>query len=132
MLRILNSTLAILFITTNAQALTCEPGKIRSFTNFEEQVTEAEYCYNSDFNELYSKSCENQKCSAFVSQKVFVAKDLKTHGFGTPGFKLCRLLNGKPEIIDFWANGEWQHLDRCNFEDGFVDTGTLYQFYLKR
>ncbi|MGE5086430.1 MAG: hypothetical protein ACM3MG_09040 [Bacillota bacterium] len=131
MLRILNSTLVILFFATNALALTCESGKIRSFTDFQEKVTESEYCYNSDFNELYSKSCENQKCSAFESQQVFVAKDLKTHGFGTPGFKLCRLLNGKPEIIDFWANEEWQHLDRCNFEDGYVDTGALYKFYLK-
>lgn len=132
MLRILNSTLAILLFALNAHALTCESGKIRSFTNFEEKINEAEYCYNTDFNELYSKSCESQKCSAFESQGVFVAKDLKTHGFGTPGFKLCRLLNGKPEIVDFWANGDWQHLDRCNFEDGFVDTGVLYKFYLKR
>lgn len=130
MARSLIRFISILLFTSKAYALTCEVGKIRSTTDYVDTVITGEYCYNSDFNQLYSKSCENKKCTAFQSKEIFTIQGLNTKGVGTPGFKLCRLLNGKPEIVDFWAQGEWQPLDRCNFDDGYVDTGSLYKYYL--
>ncbi|MNL16202.1 hypothetical protein D3C87_1372320 [compost metagenome] len=113
--------------------LSCSKGQIRILSNAEWKHSPAEYCYNSDFTVFVSPSCNSsskKKCLAFTHQRKFEVSELSSF-IGTPGFRLCRLMNGAPDILDFEVNKKWHTLDRCVFTDGsFVDTGSLMGVHL--
>ncbi len=124
----------ILFLTTPVFAadLTCQKGSFRMPYNAETKVVEAQtYCFNEDRTELYSKDCQDRKCTAFnvdIEVKTADILDQKSN----PGFNLCRKLGGKPELLEFEASKEWFALDRCVFKDGsYVSTGELVRHYLR-
>ena len=53
---------------------------------------------------------------------------MKPIQIGSPGFKACERVHGKPEMIDYFWNGEWAESDRCLLEHGskwFVSTGQV-------
>lgn len=109
----------------------CISGQIRVQSFGEVKVTRENYCYDQELVNFVSESCRHRKCEAFRGAYRYYAQDF-LGPFGTPGFKLCRELGGSPEIVDFFAKGAFQRSDRCVFKDGFVDTDTLFDFYILR
>ncbi len=111
--------------------LTCISGKIKVTAFGDETIQREKFCFDKDFAGIYSSSCRKNDCQAFKNPKRYYPNELYTK-YGSPGFKLCRALQGTPEIIEFYAEKEWHGTDRCTFSDGFVDTDTLLDYYLDR
>jgi hypothetical protein len=61
-----------------------------------------------------------------------VIKDYKGN-IGSPGFKLCRALDGVPQIFE-WKSGDkkWQSTERCLLGNEFVEIGLLTKIWKKK
>lgn len=128
----LSFTLLATINLCQAESFECESGKISQVTFGKKKQTFSRYCYNADKTNIYSEDCLEHRCMAFKNPKRYLIDDLLSP-VGKPGFKLCRELGAKPEIIEFSAKGKKYKLDRCLFDDGnFVDTDYLLYFYLKK
>ncbi|MNJ94881.1 hypothetical protein D3C87_125840 [compost metagenome] len=130
---ILNSLLVIFLGSPGvASPIICTQGKVTK-VEFGIVKNEAlEFCTNSDKNVFLSKSCRDKKCTAFQKNKKYALSEVMSP-MGNPGFKMCRLLGGEPEIIEFYVKKVPYKLDRCFFKNGdFADTSSLMEFHLQR
>lgn len=126
------SNIIFFSILIHAQTFTCVSGSIMQREYGVIKRKNLDYCFNKDKNKFFSKNCINQKCKAFERIKKYQINEL-SHAIGNPGFKLCRDLQGRPELLEFYAENKIYKLDRCLFKDGsFADTDSLLSFYLKR
>lgn len=118
-----------------ALEFTCiKNGEIKILFDAEVTVEKASYCTNKDGNILISENCHRKNCTKQLKPVKFDLDREVDSGIGTPGFTLCRMMGGKPEIIEFKLNEQWLGLDRCLFEPErtFIDTGYLYQLNLEK
>lgn len=132
-------TLSSLFLSLSLQAaspLTCQQGQARIHEFGKVREFALHYCSNKDYTSLISPECKNGpsiKCTALARhpQPIDLKQVYKPQG--SPGFHLCRLVGGKPELLEFAVGKTWQPLDRCTFPNGsFVDGGTLIQHYIHK
>lgn len=134
MLPILNKLIILFFVPTSifALELKCAAGKIEQTEFGKTKIEKSEYCFNKNKTLLISKPCYQSHCEKSLSQKKFKMSELFSD-IGKPGFKLCRELNGRPEIITFFVENVPYKLDRCLFKEGnFIDTDYLLSLYLER
>lgn len=105
-------------------------GQIRFFYKSEMKVEQSDYCTNHDKTNLISTNCSTENCFSKTPKLKLNRSDLYSE-FGKPGFELCRMLHGKPQIIEFVVNQKWFKLDRCLFNDGtwYMDTDFLIDNY---
>ena len=130
MLAILNNIFLVAILASGAEKFSCSEGTITK-TAFEKISSEsAGICYNNDKTALVSKNCLERKCSVFQNPARYSISEFMGD-IGKPGFKLCRKIGGKPELIEFSIEKKFYKLDRCLFPDGnFSDTSLLLSFYL--
>lgn len=119
----------LLPINVSATDLECDTSQIRALVFGRTETSTATFCTNEMRTNLFSKNCQKNHCAALAaaSRRIDISQ-LNTE-VGKPGFKLCRLLGGKPELIEFLFRNTWYRLDRCLFDSdqSFVDTGTLLE-----
>jgi hypothetical protein len=134
MLPILSSLLLTILLSSPAlaQEFRCASGTIRIVKNGKMSSENKKYCFNKTKTNLLSPKCLAKSCLAFSRKEKVEIKSLHS-AMGKPGFKLCRELNGQPEIIEFSVGKTFFKLDRCLFDDKeFADTDFLLNHYLKR
>lgn len=134
MLFTLNKLIILNLIIFNAWAddLICSKGNIIYTEYQEDKIIKSEFCYNDEKTILLSKKCKDHKCDAFKNQNTFPIDEFLGET-GKPGFKLCRKLGGKPQIIKFSVKKDLFKLDRCIFNDGeYADTGYLLEHYIEK
>ena len=128
-LKIALNIVSILSAMTSAYASSeCVEGKTRHILYNKEVITNENYCYDLESGMLFS----SDPCA---SDKVCMSKDLDSIDFklsstnfeiGSPGFKICDKYNGKPQIMDFWADNQWRPSSHCIFTEGsFIDNSAL-------
>ena len=123
----------ILFLTLlisfniGASEIECTKGIISQFRDGNELKENSHFCYNQDKTRLTSYGCQKNQCVPTTGP--IKMNDLFS-SIGTPGFKLCRQLGGRPEIIEFFVDSKGYKLDRCWFKNEFINTGLLFR-YLK-
>lgn len=126
----------IISINTWASSLECSVGHIEKMKNLKLTKVNAKICFLKEDGERFfvSSNCK-KRCDALVEKNIFVDNDDLLSEFGKPGFKLCALLNGKPELVNLYLNSNNQLLksDRCVFSDNsFISTEYLLKVYLSR
>lgn len=132
-LAILFNALILTFVLghkASAGDAVCSTGEIRYKYFGELKLEKAQYCYNDSKTELQSQSCFEGKCQLIEDFKVKTREvDYYSLGsqYGTPGFKLCKIIGGLPQVVEFRVSGEWFALDRClqGSDKSFIDTGLL-------
>ena len=99
-----------------------------------EEAIAADYCYQPSTGQLKSKTCYDGDCVAMKKGKDVgqsLSPDQRKSVFsgqtGTPGFRLCRDLGGKFEIVHVKDPRVDLITNRCVFsQDGsFVDAGFI-------
>ncbi len=83
---------------------------------------------------LHESDVNSSVCSwgfkNLLKNVVMEKDDIRT---GTPGFKLCRALNGTPQIFSVIRSGIKEETDRCFFsEDRWFEISWLMKKYLKK
>ena len=128
-------TLIILFsaLPSLARALTCTDGSIRVRQSGDLAYSNSSYCYNDTKTFLISKNCFNRRCSIHQLDFSKLTKKILFSPIGSPGFRICRALNGEPEIMQFQVSAKWWDLDRCIFakDRAFIDTSSLTRLFIK-
>lgn len=118
------------FATNAADSRRCLNGNLR-WIEFSVPVTQAaEYCFNEKHDVLVSKNCNtSSECRAEIQlKKVLPVSESKLGGsIGTPSAKICKLMGGDFEIIEFQDGSKWYELDRCFFDSdkSFISGGVL-------
>ena len=113
-----------------AVASDCQEGRIRVRVDGSWIEEKAAYCFEAGSGFLLSRACADDPLACrrkYVSQKLG-PEPVKPIQIGSPGFKACERVHGKPEMIDYFWNGEWAESDRCLLEHGskwFVSTGQV-------
>lgn len=130
---ILSSLVLIFSFTAEARDLACvSSGKIVQIEFGKKKQEAAAYCFNKEKTVLLSKSCQRKNCKAFENKKKFKIENFLAP-MGKPGFRFCRELGGRPEIVEFFVEDKPYKLDRCLFTSGdFADTDFLLSHYIER
>lgn len=86
-------------------------------------IEKSNYCFS---DKLISKKCYKKKCTNIhrfptsIEIKNFFAP------VGSPGFKLCKKLQGSPQIMEYWTGKKWVLTSRCIFsKDEYVEIDYL-------
>ncbi len=122
-----------LFIPFLAQAkMNCtKNGKFRFHRGGKEVIENASYCFDGEDFSLLSLNCyPDENCIAVQKTDLQVPEEKLQGQFGSPGFKLCYIYGGKPQLLDIWSGKKWVKMDRCLFEadQSFVDIPSLLDF----
>lgn len=136
----LNKTLIFtLFITCSmvVDASECGPGKIKYIFNQKEVIKDIDLCVLEEKRGiiLLSPSCKDQSCKEIMDphkRPINLSKYSET--LGSPGFKVCKELGGKPQILEFLFPSkykkDWQQSSRCIFnENTFVSNNFLLKLW---
>lgn len=114
--------------------ITCHKEKVKIIEN---NVTKENSEFICFFKENYTKhfvsaNCREGKCLALARKKQLIAQSELYSKFGKPGFKLCKLLGGRPSLVDIHLKGRIVHADKCHFvDDSFVATDFLIREFKK-
>ena len=125
-------SLFIFFISTVAcladDNLGCIDGKIKYIDGKTEIITKESYCFNSADNTFSSsnKCADDKECQSTNTDPILIkASALKTK-LGSPGFIICKFVDGVPQLMEYWNNKAWIPSARCLFKDkSFIDLGSL-------
>jgi hypothetical protein len=132
---ILNKILFLSFflVSSMTYALDCQKSKIQYITFGIKSVENSYFCTNQYKDLIISNNCKNKKCYAYKASHLKYRVSSLSSEVGKPGFKLCRKLKGKPQIIRFLVLKKWYKLDRCIFstDNSYIDSGSLLKFYLE-
>ncbi|MBC7540482.1 MAG: hypothetical protein H7281_16780 [Bacteriovorax sp.] len=106
----------------------CIDGKIKYLDKIKEIVLQDRYCYDSLLRSISSvkKCAENKECTINLPGPFLLKhKDVQVKS-GSPGFRVCDLLNGIPQFIEYWDGEFWIKSSRCIFNDGsYMDIAAL-------
>lgn len=111
----------------------CFPAEIKVINHGQEELSKETLCGVTEEKGLLfyvSKGCEDNQCEILKRPfKTLVIKDYRGN-IGSPGFKLCRALEGMPQIFE-WKNtdssekNKWSAAERCFFGKEFVEIPLL-------
>jgi hypothetical protein len=105
-------------------------GRVKYILDKNEIIESADYCIQEITGHIISKSCygEKSKCQALAASGVHIERGRLTSEFGTPVFKVCRIVGGSPQIFSYFKSGKWIEISRCLFPDkSFIDNDFLYR-----
>lgn len=112
---------------------TCTNVETKHVEGQDEKSSRTEACVRKDERDIYiySKNCKGLECKVL---KEPATKPVSLRGYkrsiGSPGFKVCRELEGSPQIFSYKYSGKWYKTDRCIFEDGsFASTNLLLKLW---
>jgi hypothetical protein len=119
-----------------AYNIECSNGALEKMKKLELTKINAGICFLLEDGEKYfvSSKCQT-KCAALTPKNIYFSHNDLLSEFGKPGFKLCNLLDGKPELINLYIGTGSQRVrsDRCVFPDNsFVSTEFLLKSYLSK
>jgi hypothetical protein len=108
-------------------------GKLRYRDEKKEKSARAAYCRiavdSSDRRYWVSEACRALDCKPLAEPRMPVRLPKESSQIGTPGFKLCLLLKGTPQLVEYF-DGTWKENDRCIFsETEFVETSLLVMLW---
>lgn len=129
----LSSFFLFIFSTfpVQAQELSCGTGTVTKMVFGQKQTQNVSLCYNENRGTLFSVSCAKKNCDVFKKPERFLFKEIYSE-MGSPGFEVCRRLQGVPEIITVDIADKSFPADRCVFPNGdFADTGSVFKFYVR-
>lgn len=136
---ILKSRLVVLMLVIHGEsalakeALRCGLTLVRhrAYGIVKEEKVQA--CINNNGTALYSANCQKAACLEKYKNRHLPRLKGYSSTLGSPTFRLCRDLGGRPQVIDFKFGSQWHPLDRCLLDDKtFVDSGTLYGNYFSQ
>ena len=118
----------------HANDMRCVSGKMTSMSDSLLTTKKAELCFLHDLKRSYfvSKKCEKE-CEALQKKDLLIDFSDLFSQFGKPGFKLCQLLGGTPQlvILTLKDNPIENKTDQCVFKDqSSVSTDYLMEIYL--
>ena len=108
--------------------LGCIDGKIKYIDGKSEIITKESYCFNSSDKTLSSsiKCADDKECQSENSNPILVKSSALKAKLGSPGFMICKSVEGIPQLIEYWDNKAWIPTARCLFKDkSFLDLGSL-------
>jgi hypothetical protein len=124
---------ASLFASDQKIPILCKTVKIRSQVddrNYEQKRT---LCFDRSHQILFSENCLSiQSCeldrrirSHYNRGQAANIYNLDTH---KPGVKVCNIIKGKIESIEYFDRGEWWKIEGCQvLDNNIIDLTTLYQ-----
>lgn len=101
-----------------AEQLQCfKEGKIRYIKNNKKIMMNKAFCLNN-IHKIISRSCiKKPSCQALKAyQRAKSVKPSYTR-VGSPYYKKCSLLGGKPKQVEFYNGRAWRKTGICNFDD---------------
>ena len=114
------------------ETLNCIDGKIKYFEGKSEVISKESYCYNSVDKTISSSiKCakakdKDKECLSENTNPILIKSSALNSTIGSPGFMICKSIDGVPQIMEYWDSKNWIPSARCLFKDkSFIDLGSL-------
>ena len=94
-------------------------GEIKKISNGKSIKEISKYCVNHVSYEIISLDClQDNNCEAMTKyKKEGRIIPLKIGSTGNPFHNKCFILNGKPELVEYFDGKKWIETGLCYFED---------------
>lgn len=129
-------TIILLFISANvfsAESL-CKVVRTKYIFDGQEKTQSETICFIERF--ASSKECFPlvEKNCYFSNIDKKITRSLVFKKIGQPGFRLCHLLNGSPQLYEIYLRKKWIPFERCYAPDrhSFADIDELMRLYQSR
>ncbi|OQW53420.1 MAG: hypothetical protein A4S09_07410 [Proteobacteria bacterium SG_bin7] len=124
---VLIAALTLTCLNSVAKTICASKGKFRYIEGKSAVIKTMDYCYDSNKNQLISKTCD-KKCVAKEERFLPDSLEFLDLEYGDPLFSYCYLFNGIPSRIEYLWNNQWRETSICTFEDNsFVNLSYLYR-----
>jgi hypothetical protein len=126
--------ISVMSLPINAKIICKQDGKLKYIYNNKEVIEKSSYCWDDAGIYMMDYNCHKlgDKCSNIADKSLKLKKELLDGKVGTPSFKVCHVMRGRPQITWFYDGKSWFEKSICRFGNKqFIGAGyymSLFSF----